>query len=103
MNFRNRRLLDLAHEINECTLQVPGVCRGYTPEGCEPVHANWSEYGKGGALKAHDPYFAAGCHCCHVEIDQGRRLSGEERKEYWRRGFERTVLLLWQHELVRVA
>lgn len=98
IEYRNRRLLDLAHGINECTLQIPGVCIGWSDHGCEPAHANnWRpEYGKGGARKAHDCFFAAACHACHVEIDQGKRLDNEERHEYWRRGQSRTLLALFR-------
>ena len=44
-------------------------------------HANWAEFGKGKSLKASDIYTAALCLRCHFEIDQGRDLTKEERKE----------------------
>jgi hypothetical protein len=101
-NFRSRALLDCAHKIQECQLQTP-ACIGHSEHGCEPAHANWSRYGKGGALKAHDCFYVAACHPCHAYLDQGMDLTREERLDYWQRGFERTVLALWERGLVRVA
>lgn len=92
MNHRDRRILNLAHALHDCTMQIPGVCRGYSVEGLEPAHSNQARHGKGGAMKAHDIFHAAICHECHVEIDQGKRLSREERAEYWQRAHEATLL-----------
>jgi len=93
MNHRDRKLLDLAHRLHDCTIRIPGVCQGHSVEGLEPAHANWSRYGKGMGIKAHDCFHAAACHACHAEIDQGKRLSQEERIDYWQQGFERTLLI----------
>jgi len=101
--YRNRRLLDLAHGINECQIRIPTVCTGYTVEGCEPAHSNWAEHGKGAHRKADDCFFAASCHACHAELDQGKRLSRELRQEFWARGHFRTMRLLWLRELIKVA
>ena len=99
MNYRNRNLLDLAAELT-CTLRIPGVCEGGRGE---PAHANWPEFGKGGAMKAHDCFFASGCRACHREIDQGKRLSAEERLDIWTRAHHETMLQLWMKGLIRVA
>lgn len=48
-------------------------------------------------LKADDVFHAAACHSCHAEIDQGSNLTRDERLEYWRRGFERTMLMYFQN------
>jgi hypothetical protein len=100
--FRNRRLLDLAHRITECTINIPG-CHGHAPNGCEPAHSNWHEHGKGKSLKAHDCFFAAACHSCHVELDQGSRYAREEKKEFWQRGHARTLLILWERGWIKVT
>ena len=97
MNYRNRRLLDLAHRVDECQ-----HCGKYTP-GCEPAHANWQEYGKGGALKAHDFYHAALCHECHAALDQGNTMDKAEKKDMWLRAHLKTIALYWKNEWVRVA
>ena len=91
--YRSRKLLDLAHRVQECQVRIPGVCRGYSEHGCEPAHSNQQRHGKGVGHKADDCYHAAACHDCHVAIDQGRKLSREDKQHYWRLGFERTFKL----------
>lgn len=91
-NYRNRRLLDLAHALHECTARLPGLCLGYSPHGLEPAHSNQSCHGKGLSLKAHDVFHAALCHPCHAALDQGRQLSRAERVAVWSRAFEATYL-----------
>lgn len=99
MNFRNRELLNLAYEI-PCTFQLP-CCEGGIAG--EPAHSNQSRHGKGGSIKAHDCFFAAGCRACHREIDQGTTMTREEKFEAWQRAFERTLLALWERGLIQVA
>lgn len=98
--FRSRKLLDLARGQN-CMVRIPGVCNG-NHETVVAAHANWNEYGKGGALKAHDCYTSWACSACHEAIDQGNKLSYEEKKDYWRRGFERTVFEMFNQGLLKV-
>jgi len=105
IEYRNRKLLDLAHKINECQVQIPGVCIGWSDHGCEPAHANnWHPvYGKGGSRKAHDCFFSAACRPCHSAIDQGSKLDNEERHHYWQIGHERTLLELFRRGYLKVA
>lgn len=99
MNYRNRKLLDLAYRI-DCTVQIPGLCDGGPGE---PAHSNQSRHGKGGALKAHDCFFASACRSCHRELDQGRRFSREEKFDLWQKAHERTLLALFEGDLLRPA
>lgn len=62
--YRNRKLLDQAHDVKYCMFRSP-VCKGYQAHGCEPIHSDFSEHGKGGGQKADDDQHAAGCHDCH--------------------------------------
>lgn len=101
--YENRALLDLAHRVNDCQIEVPEVCIGYSPDGCEPCHSNSSIHGKGAARKADDFWHAAGCHACHVEIDQGSRLTQEERQNYMDAGIRRTFRLYFVNGWLRVA
>jgi hypothetical protein len=94
--YRNRKLLDLAHRIDECQ-----VCFRYT-EGCEPAHSDYAEHGKGMQRKAHDCFFAAMCHDCHRENGQGKG-SAEERFDVWRRAADRTWLICWRNGWIKVA
>ena len=100
--YRSRRLLDLAHELHECTLTIPGVCQGYVPEGLEPAHGPKSLLGGGVGQKSHD-IFAAACHACHAELDQGRLLSRRERHEIWAMGAAKTWVLLLERGWLKVA
>lgn len=101
--FRSRSLLDLCHRIHACQIQIIGVCKGWCPEGCEPVHPNWSSWtDKGMGGKASD-LVAAGCHDCHVAIDQGKDLSHDERERYWFKGFWRTHVIIWAMGWVKLS
>ena len=50
-----------------------------------------------------DDVFAAACHDCHAEIDQGGNLSKEDRQWYLLRGAARTWSELMKRALLKVA
>lgn len=59
------------------------------------AHANWSVFGKGGHIKADDNRAASLCAACHVPIlDQGSKLTREERKAMFWAAHVKTVLKL---------
>lgn len=91
-NIRDRRLLDLAYEY-PCMLQIDGVCEGGVGEPC---HANWADYGKGGAMKAHDLFHVPGCRSCHRELDQGMRFGKQEKRDIWEQAYRQYLVALWQ-------
>jgi len=62
-----------------------------TSEGVQASHANWSEFGKAKSLKASDIYVAALCQRDHYEIDQGKNLTKDQRKEMWLNAHRKTV------------
>lgn len=97
-NFRSRDLLNLAHAVKECQ-----CCGRAAPYGCEPAHANWSEFGKGMGLKAHDVFHAAMHHDCHARLDQGSDETRDERYARWLRAYINTQLLYWSKGWVRIA
>ena len=94
-NYRNRQLLDLAYLLpcQHCGAPAPS----------EPAHSNWSRHGKGMSIKAHDNYFAALCRKCHMELDQGKNMTFEERNDFWQAAYEKTQLEIWQRKLVKVV
>ena len=49
----------------------------------QAAHANWGKYGKGMGMKAHDCFVAALCQTCHFAIDQGAKMTAEERVNEW--------------------
>lgn len=72
------------------------------------AHSNFSEHGKGGARKADDCFVAALCFVCHRNLDQGSKMSYDERRAFWYRAYERTVrtavrLGLWPRGVVLPA
>jgi hypothetical protein len=53
-------------------------------------------------MKAHDVYSAALCVSCHSSIDQGNKLTYEERKELWEAAWRKTMLVLFESGLVNI-
>lgn len=98
MNYRDRKLLDLAYQF-PCMLQLPG-CEG--GDSGEPAHSNQAKHGKGGAMKAHDCFHVPACRACHVQLDQGGRLTKEERREAWEAAFWRYLPELWEQGKIGV-
>jgi hypothetical protein len=56
----------------------------------QAAHTNWGG-GKGRGIKADDNLVAALCLKCHYQIDQGAKLSKEERMQMWQKAHARTV------------
>lgn len=56
----------------------------------QAAHSNWGG-GKGRGIKADDNLVAALCLACHYEIDQGHRLSRQERQDLWLNAHKKTV------------
>lgn len=104
MTFRDRRFLDLAHEMRTCQVQIPGVCQGESPEGLEPAHGNWQWLGRGVGHKATD-IFAAACPACHraLDVSAGSTMFREAREEYWQRGAIRTMLYMLEHGWLTIS
>ncbi len=105
MNYRNRKLLDLAHNIARCT-NCDAFC-----SGCEPAHENGVEAGKGFGIKAHDNRHAALCHACHAWYDQGRGSdptgcydgTKPDKADMWNRAHKRTFDLYWGQGWLKLA
>lgn len=95
MTYRNRKLLDAVRDA-PC-----GVCGSESPS--DPAHSNQQRHGKGTGIKAADCFVAAMCHACHMQCDQGKALSKEERKDMWFGAFEATLLWLWESGRLRIV
>ena len=95
-NIRDKKFLALSYRF-DCMLRIDGVCEG--GEG-EPCHANWADYGKGGAMKAHDIFTVPGCRSCHRELDQGKRFNKEEKRWIWERAWREYFVMLWQEKII---
>lgn len=106
LNYRNRRLLDLAHRVQQCM-----NCERWTDRGCEPAHQNGQESGKGIGIKGSDHRHAALCHDCHAWLDQGGKHSPcgqwaatrDDKQAMWTRAHLRTMDHYWSQGWLRVA
>ena len=103
MPYRNRKLLDLAHRVQECQFQIPGHCEGFSQDGCEPAHSNHSWHGKGMGQKARDYYHVAACASCHRAYDGCGGFGREHRAELFQAGWERTMALYWRNGWIGVT
>ena len=86
-HVRDERLRDMCRAMR---------CQGCGLSECAGVtwaHANWSEYGKGLAIKASDIYVAAlGC-VCHRKLDQGSEWDEQARRSFWIDAHHRTLVV----------
>lgn len=85
---RQGREYALACYGEPCYLRVPGVSCA-KPDTVVPCHSNQQKHGKGTSHKADDRYTVPGCMHCHHEIDQGHRLTKDERRGIWDRAYQR--------------
>jgi hypothetical protein len=66
------------------------------------AHSNQMRDGKGRSLKAHDYRIAALCFTCHAEIDQGNKMSREERLNAWENAHRKTIGWLFDNNIISV-
>jgi hypothetical protein len=59
-------------------------------------HSNQQRDGKGMGIKAHDYRIAAICGPCHTEIDQGKAMTKEERRNAWDEAHRATIGALFE-------
>jgi len=94
--YRNKQLLELVRQLpcQNCGLQDGTVVA---------AHSNQLRDGKGRGIKAHDFRVAALCYRCHSELDQGNRLSKEERVEMWEEAHRNTIGWLFEHDMLTLS
>lgn len=93
--FRSPALLKLARN-------QPCAWCGCNDGTTVAAHADWSDYGKGMGLKAHDCYIAFLCQRCHSYVDQSD-ASREDKRSLWIEAHKRTLLYLFDNELIVVS
>ena len=87
--YRNKNLLEVVRS-SPCQL-----CR-VNDGTVVAAHSNQQRDGKGMGIKAHDYRIAALCYSCHADIDQGKSLNKEARKELWDEAHRRTIGWLFE-------
>ncbi|MBN3093505.1 hypothetical protein H4F39_07355 [Pectobacterium brasiliense] len=87
--YRSKKWLAAVGSIDQCVL-----CGAW---GTQVAHRN---EGKGMGIKADDCATAAICVHCHTEIDNGKDLTRDERRQMMDRAIVLTVILIARHGLV---
>lgn len=102
MTYRNRKLLNIAHDM-PCCAQFPHEC--VDRNGCEPAHADWQIFGRGVGHKSADWAFAAMCHNAHrmISAQVNPPFDREQRQTEWLRAYVKTQDWIWTNNLVKVA
>jgi hypothetical protein len=93
--YRNKRLLEIARNFpcQHCGKQDGTVVA---------AHSNQLRDGKGKGIKASDYRIASLCFICHMELDQGKNLSKQERVEMWEESHRKTIGLLFDNGYLNV-
>lgn len=84
--YRNPALLKAVRGMPHCSL-----CGKHNDGTIVAAHSNQLAHGKGRGIKASDREVCSACFTCHMELDQGNRLSKEEKREWWNAGHRRTA------------
>ena len=95
MVFRNKKLLEILRSFpcQHCGKQDGTVVA---------AHSNQLRDGKGKGIKASDFRIASLCFTCHMELDQGKNLSKQERLEMWEEAHRKTIGLLFDNGHLQV-
>jgi hypothetical protein len=88
--YRNKKLLEVVR-------QSPCQHCGRQDGTVVAAHSNLLRDGKGRGIKASDYRIAALCFTCHSDLDQGNKMSREERKELWEDAHRATVGWLFEN------
>lgn len=93
--YRDKKLLELCREL-------PCQCCGRNNGTVVAAHSNQIKDGKGIGIKAPDYRVAALCHECHFEVDNGNKLSKEEKCEIWDAAHRATIGYMFEHGMIGV-
>ena len=84
------------------------ACRQLPCQLCEiedgtviAAHSNQLADGKGKGIKASDYRVAALGFSCHMDLDQGNKLSKDQRREFWEMAHRRTIGELFERNLIK--
>mgnify|MGYP006266665333 CR=1 FL=1 len=72
----------------QCYLRLPHVTI-HDPATVVACHSNQSIHGKGMGLKASDEFTVPGCYSCHMELDQGRLYTRQQKFDAWDAAYAR--------------
>jgi hypothetical protein len=95
MNYRNKPLLEV---VRDAPCQLCGAQDGTVVA----AHSNQQRDGKGTGIKAHDYRIAALCYGCHMQLDQGSKMSKEDRVDIWEMAHRKTIGWLFETDRLKV-
>jgi hypothetical protein len=94
--YRNKKLLEI---VRRSPCQYCGKEDGTVVA----AHSNQLRDGKGRSIKADDYRIAALCYMCHYAIDQGTRMTKQERIDFWEDAHRKTIGWLFDNEHITVS
>ena len=89
--YRNKRMLEKMREL-------PCASCGANDSS---VAAHRNE-GKGMGMKVSDALVAALCFQCHTDLDQGKTMNREERRELWNQAYIKTMQYMIENNILRL-
>ena len=89
--YRNKKLLEVVR-------QSPCQNCGAQDGTIVAAHSNQLRDGKGRGIKSSDAMIAALCYTCHNELDQGSKMSRQERIDMWEDAHRKTMQFLIENE-----
>jgi hypothetical protein len=93
--YRNKKLLEI---VRESPCQVCGIEDGTVVA----AHSNQMRDGKSMSMKSNDFRIAALCFRCHSNLDQGSKMTREERVNMWEEAHRGTIGWLFEKEHLEV-
>jgi hypothetical protein len=66
------------------------------------AHSNSLSDGKGKGIKAPDFKISALCFRCHYELDQGSKMTKQERRDMWLNAHVKTIAWLFENDRLEV-
>lgn len=91
--YRNKKLTDAARLL-------PCQHCGTSDGTVVAAHSNQLRDGKGRGIKAHDYRIASLCYKCHADLDQGAKMSKQERVDMWEDAHRKTIGLFFEQEII---
>lgn len=95
MSYRDRTLLDLAHNA-PCFLQLARTCGNYPSVPC---HSDMLRHGRGVGHKSKAIFAVAGCPDCHSLFTR-EKLGRAGYERVWIEAHEKYLAYLWDHGLI---
>ena len=93
--YRNPKLLQIVREspCQHCGRQDGTIVA---------AHSNQLRDGKGKGIKASDFRIAALCYLCHSDLDQGYKMSKDERTKMWEDAHRATIGWLFDNDHIKI-